>query len=74
MKFAEQHRGALDPIGRNGIYGIADAPTPSRTLSFPILRKHLGPKRSVVVNSLAHALELFLSEEIVEELYKCTNL
>ena len=33
-----------------------------------------GPKRTVITNSQFSALELFLLEEIVEEVCKCTNL
>ena len=33
-----------------------------------------GPKRTVIANSPSNALELFLSEEILDEVCKCTNL
>ena len=33
-----------------------------------------GPKRTVITNSPFSEFELFLSEEIVEEMCKCTNL
>ena len=38
------------------------------------MREQPGPKRTVITNSPFSAFELFLSEEIVEEMCKCTNL
>ena len=38
------------------------------------MHKQPGPKRTVITKSSFSALELFLSEEIVEEMCKCTNL
>ena len=39
-----------------------------------IMHEKPGPKRKVITNSPLSAFELFLSEEIVEEVCKCTNL
>ena len=70
----EPHTKTTNRTSRNGTYWRSDAPPPSRTPRHNIMHKQPGPKRTLITNSPFSAFELFLSEEIVEEVCKCTNL
>ena len=70
----EPHAEIANQTGRNGTYWRSDTPTPSRTPKHNITHEQPDPKRTVIANSPSNALELFLSEEILEEVFKCTNL
>ena len=70
----EPHTETANWTGRNGTYWRSDNPPSSRTPRHNIMHEQPGPKRTLKTNSPFNALELFLSEEIVEEVCKCTNL
>ena len=70
----EPHTEIANRTGRNGTYWRSDTPPPSRTPRHNIMHEQPGPKRTVIANSPSNALELFLSEEILDEVCKCTNL
>ena len=63
-----------DRTGRNGTYWRSDTLPPSRTPKHNTINEQPGPKQIVITNSPFSAFELFLSEEIVEEVCKYTNL
>ena len=66
----ELHTEIANRTGRNGTYWRSDTPPPRHNL----MHEQPGPKRTVIANSPSNALELFLSEEILDEVCKCTNL
>ena len=70
----EPHSKTANRIGCNGTYWRSDTPPPSRIPRHNIMHQQPGPKRTVITNSPFSAFELFLSEEIVEEVCKSTNL
>ena len=70
----EPHTEIANRTGRNGTYWRSYTPPPNRTPRHNIMHEQPGPKRTVIANSPSNALELFLSEEILDEVCKCTNL
>ena len=70
----EPHTKTADRIGRNGTCWRSDTPPSSRTPKHNIMHEQPGPKKTVITNSPFSAFELILSEKIVEEVCKCTNL
>ena len=70
----ELHPKTANRNGRNGTYWRSDTPSPSRTPRHNIMHKQPGAKQTMITNFPFSAFELFLSEGIVEEVCKCTNL
>ena len=69
----EPHTETANRTGCNDTYWRSDIPAPSRTPRHNIMHEQPGPKRTVITNFPFSALELFLSEEVVKEMCKCTN-
>ena len=70
----EMHTKTANRTGCNGTYWRSDTRPPSRIPRHNIMHQQPGPKRTVKTNFSFSAFEFFLSEEIVEEVCKCTNL
>ena len=71
---SEEPWGATNRVGRNGTYWSENPPPPSRTQRHNILRQNAGTKSGVQTYSPRDAFKLFLTEEIIEEVCRCTNL
>ena len=68
----ESHTETANWTGCNDTYWKSDTPLPSRTPRHNIMHEQPSPKQTVITPF--NAFKLFLLEEIVKEVCKCTNL
>ncbi|KAK9976650.1 hypothetical protein ABG768_021855 [Culter alburnus] len=61
-------------MSKNGFYWSKYPPAHGRTRSYNILRSCPGPAPGSTANSPKDAWDMFISDNIIEEVLKCTNL